>query len=59
MSDAPRTERLTGGNDLVEFVRVEPMLTRKGGSEWVKCRSPRGCAVAGHVFGLCRHSRED
>ena len=59
---ARRTERLTGGDDPVEFMRIEPvlggqrgfggcvekevagavegyepMLTRKGGSEWVEC----------------------
>ena len=62
MLNARRTKRLTGGNDRVEFVRIEPvlggqrgfggcverevvravegddpMLTRKGGSEWVEC----------------------
>ena len=62
MLNARRTERLTGGDDRIEFVRIEPvlggqrgfagcveredaaavtnegpMLTRKGGSEWVEC----------------------
>ena len=63
MLNPRRTERLTGGDDRVEFVRVEPvlgggqpgfvgcverevvgavedeepMLARKGGSEWVEC----------------------
>ena len=62
MLNARRTERLTGGDDRVEFGLVEPvlggqrgfgscvekevagtvegyepMLTRKGGSEWVEC----------------------
>ena len=62
MLNARRTKRLTGGNDRVEFVRIEPvlggqrgfwgcvekevagavegdepMLTRKGGSEWAEC----------------------
>ena len=64
MLNARRTERLTGGDDRIEFVRIEPvlggqrgfsgcvqrerevagavedeepMLARKGGSEWVEC----------------------
>ena len=61
MLNARRTERPTGGDDRIEFVRIEPMLggqrgfwgcverevvcavedevpmlTRKGGSEWVE-----------------------
>ena len=59
--NAQRTERLMGGDDRVEFVRIEPvlggqrgfvgcvereiaavvdeepMLSRKGGSEWIEC----------------------
>ena len=62
MLNARRTERLSGGDDRIEFVRIEPvlggqrgfsgsvqrevagavedeepMLARKGGSEWVEC----------------------
>ena len=62
MLNARRTERLTGGDDRIEFVRIEPvlggqrgfsgcverevagavedeepMLARKGWSEWVEC----------------------
>ena len=59
MLNARRAEKLTGGDDRIEFVRIEPvlggqrgfsgcverevavedeepMLTRKGGSEWVE-----------------------
>ena len=67
MLNARRTKRLTGGDDRVEFVYVEPvlggqrgfggcvekevagavegdepMLTRKGGSEWAECLIPGG-----------------
>ena len=38
MLDARRTERLTGGNDFVEFVRVEPMLGGQRGRSQAQWR---------------------